>query len=264
MIRERGRPTTVVTGGAGFVGREIVASLGRAGHHTIVVDRSFDSDLELCWKDHPSLRMVQSDARDLVSSLDEPAQYIVHAAAITGAPKETQSEPETQFIEAVETVGSVLRWARHRGVIRTVLISSGAVFGGSSKPANHEDSRPAPDSLYASAKLAAELFGEAMRKLHGQDVVVVRLGNLYGPGERARRTRPRTSLVHRMLQEAIDARTIRLTEWVKPAADWTLAADIADALEAVLSAEELAHGLYHLTQAKCFQRSKLHAKSQAR
>lgn len=246
MTLEVDRPTTVITGGAGFVGRHIVAALGRAGHRTVVVDRTFDADLGLVWKDHPPLRMVESDVRDLEGSLEGPAQYIVHAAATTGTPQETGSDAEGQVMEAVEATGEVLRWARRRGVVRTVLVSSGAVFGGSRGVLSDEDSRPSPESVYGSAKLAVELFGDMMRRLDGLDVVAVRLGNVYGPGERARSTRPRTSLVNRLLREALDSQAIHVSGQGK-AADWTFAEDIGNAIAAVLSSRRLAYGLYHLT-----------------
>jgi len=181
----------------------------------------------------------------VTGSLDLPpleADAVIHAAAITAAPEEVGLTPEGYFRANVEPALCLLEWAEGR---RVIVLSSSAVFRATAPGPVTETMTPAPLGLYAVSKRALEYLLETLREQYGRDVLAVRLSNIYGPREMARRTRPRVSLVARLVTEAL--REGRVTIWRDdPPRDWTYAPDVGRALLALLDAPALRHVLYHV------------------
>lgn len=211
-----------------------------------MVDRLFDADLPEFWPGLCRPFTVEADVRYLPEVVAHPIQYVVHAAAVTASPEEAGVEPETQFLEAVETVATCLRWVRHDGVGRAPLLSSGAVVAGANVSVRSELTQASPTTVYAGAKWSVELLREVMREHYGCDVLAIRLGNVYGPGERTRDTRPRTSLVHAAIARAIDWRSVPFPE-TGVVSDRTYAPDVGDAIASILLASSAERCLYHFS-----------------
>jgi UDP-glucose 4-epimerase len=233
----------LVTGAGGFVGRNIVQTLLDAGHHVLVLDRHFDSDIEPAWAGNTSgvVELISADVENLPAvAVDD----VVHGAAITASPEEIGVTPEEHYRANLDAVLYVLEWSRRQGVRRTVVISSGAVYRATAPGPVDEQMPTSPMGLYAVAKDAAEKLVETLRAEYGRDVISVRLSNIYGPYERTRASRPRISLVAKMVQAALDQGKLVVYREA-PALDWTYAPDVGRAVERLLAARELCHHLYH-------------------
>jgi nucleoside-diphosphate-sugar epimerase len=240
--------TVLVTGAGGFVGRHIVDALLEQGFTVIAVDHAFDDDLQRSWTAQGDrLILVESTAGDLSTVQTD---FLVHGAAVTASPEEANQTPEENFRANLEPVLDVLAWARSRKVKRTAFISSGAVFLHSGPGLITEDTPPAHTGLYPAAKAAMEALVRTYRAEYGLDAVSIRLGNLYGPGERIRATRPRLSLIGQMIRSALSEQIVRVPEQ-SSVIDWTYAPDIGRAVVALLTAPHLAHDLYHVTSGIC-------------
>jgi nucleoside-diphosphate-sugar epimerase len=232
----------LVTGAGGFVGRHLVEALLQDGWHVTALDRTFDAALMDGWGRHAArLTLLQHDAAELP---EVQADALVHAAALTANPAELGLTPEAHVRANLDTMLAALSAAAERGA-RCIVLSSSAVFRASAPGPLDETTPPTPLGLYAVAKAAAEALAETLCIEHGRDVAAVRLSSIYGPGEIARFTRPRTSPVARLIAHALE--TGRLSVYRDdPARDWTFAPDVGAAVVALLNTPTLDHALYNL------------------
>lgn len=237
-----GRPV-LVTGAGGFVCRSVVQHLLESGTPVIAVDRAFDDGLRRRWSGWgAALRLVQADSADLPPLEVDAA---IHGAAVTAGPEDTGQTPEANLRANLDPALALLEWAAAHGARRTVFLSSSAVYRETAPGPVPETQVPAPLGLYAVAKRAVEQLIETLRAIYGRDAIAVRLSNIYGPGEVARQTRPRVSLVARLVRAAIETGSMTVYR-DDPARDWTFAPDVGRAIAALLAQPTLAHPLYHV------------------
>lgn len=225
----------LVTGAGGFVCRSIVHELLAAGHEVIALDRAFDADLRRDWAGR--VRLIETDAHTLPPV---EADALVHGAAITAGPEESGHSPEAHFRANTDPLLAALEWSRGR----FIGISSGAVYAQGDGLLD-ETQPPTPDGLYAVAKSTMEALVGTLRRHYGRDALVIRLGNIYGPGEQQRPTRPRISRVGQMLHSARTAGSITLTQPDEPR-EWTYAPDVGRVVERLLTMPAPGHALYNV------------------
>jgi UDP-glucose 4-epimerase len=237
--------TVLITGAGGFVGRHIAAAHAAHGDRVVLVDRAFDPTLVEAWRGRDAA-FVRADADALGAHVEERVDALVHAAAITADPAEVGLTPEAYVEQEVGTALAVLRWAGDHHVGRRVLLSSGGVFSGSDAEVLDEETPVRPASHYALAKHLIEQIVLASRAMDGREAVCLRLGDVYGPDERSRGSRPRVSTLQRLLDEARGSGIVAPTIGTAPRA-WSFAPDLGEAVHRVVHAERLDHALYHLS-----------------
>jgi len=183
----------LVTGGAGFVGLNLVEALLARGEHVVIYGReSLPPAAEAAFASlRGRLDLVQGDVLDTAALAAVFARHRVQAmfpfAAITAGPR--REAEQTESILEVNLIGAVhqLRAARDAGVGRIVFPSSIAVYGESQRLPGlmREDSTPpVPISVYGITKYAGERLALRMRDLWGLDLVCARIGGVFGPWER--------------------------------------------------------------------------------
>jgi UDP-glucose 4-epimerase len=168
----------VVTGGAGFIGSNLVDALVGRGDEVVVVD-----DLSTGKRENvnPAARLVEIDIRSTelgtVFAEADP-DVCFHLAAQADVPT---SVLRPDFDAEVNVVGTV-RVLQAAGDGTPVVFSStgGAIYGECERPARESDARR-PLSPYGVAKLAGEEYLAAWNRLHGTRHTVLRFGNVYGP-----------------------------------------------------------------------------------
>jgi nucleoside-diphosphate-sugar epimerase len=239
----------LVTGAGGFVCRFVVTALLEMGAKVIGIDRRLDEPLQQIWTHWGDrLKLVECDVVDMPSFA---VDAVVHGAAVTAGPEDTGQSPEENFRTNLEPTLAALEWAAAHGARRFVFLSSSAVFRETPPGTVVETMAASPLGLYAVAKQAAENLIETLRVVYGRDAVVVRLSNIYGPGERARPTRPRMSGVGSMVQTALETGHLVVYR-DDPARDWTFAPDVGRAICRLLVKPVLAHHLYHVASGQTF------------
>jgi UDP-glucuronate 4-epimerase len=171
-------PTTLVTGGLGFIGAALCRSLADRGHRVICVDRLSGSYSPLrgpaagAALAADGIEVFRADVRALsLAGVDA----VVHLAALSGV-RTTRSAAEL-WRENVELTAVVSARAARAGA-RLLLASSSSIYGDAALRPTPEHAPPAPLGAYARSKLAAENAAA-----HG-DAVVVRPFTVYGPGQR--------------------------------------------------------------------------------
>lgn len=172
----------LVTGGAGFIGRHVVAALDRRGLQTTVLDDLSTGDPSGL---PPSTRVVEGDIRDaaLVDTLVSESDYVFHLAAYISA-SGSVLDPRTCFETNTLGLLGVLESARRRRTRKVIFASSCAVYRGDGASARREGERPAPASPYAITKLDGEYLLDMNHRVAGIPYVALRFFNVYGPGQR--------------------------------------------------------------------------------
>jgi len=176
--------TVVVTGGAGFIGMHLVASLVADGVEVVVLDNLRRGAKERLPAD---VRFIEGDVRDVetVRAACAGATRVYHLAAqsnVLGA----VSDMDYSFGANVVGTYNVLVAARAAGVARVVFTSSREAYGEVATIPVREDSAMNPKNAYGASKVAGEVYCRAVQGTYGLDVSVLRLANVYGPGDRDR------------------------------------------------------------------------------
>jgi len=171
----------LVTGGAGFIGSNIVDGYIAAGHTVAIVDNlssgkeeNINSDAKFYHHDitDPSLTKVFEDFRP---------EIVNHHAAQVDVRKSVE---DPIFDTKVNILGcvNILKCARASGAKRIIFASSGGVvYGESSDNPPTEESPANPISPYGVAKLASEYYIKCYNAIHGISYAILRYGNVYGP-----------------------------------------------------------------------------------
>lgn len=172
-------PRILVTGGAGFIGANLVRMLLDRGKQVTVLD-----DLSACGFEYLEglpIEFIKGNIldADLVNRVVPGHHGIVHLAAQTGVPG-SLADPRTDCDVNVIGTLNMLEAARAFKIPRFLFASSNAPLGRQSPPAS-EDKVPRPISPYGASKLAGEAYCLAYHGSWGLRTVVLRFANLYGP-----------------------------------------------------------------------------------
>lgn len=169
----------LVTGGAGFIGANLVRALLEAGYDVTVFDNV--STGRLAYLADLPIRFVEGDIMDeaAVDAVVAGHGGIVHLAAQTGVPGSLEDPRRDCELNVLGTL-NLLEAARAHDVQRFVFASSNAPLGRQPPPAT-EDKAPLPISPYGASKLAGEGYCLAYHGSWGLGTVVLRFANLYGP-----------------------------------------------------------------------------------
>lgn len=241
-------PTRVaVTGGAGFVGLNIVEALLAEGHHVVVLDRAVDAHAQAVFDAAiDRVAVVPLDITDSAALeralVDNGVTDVVHAAALTNGPGRITLPMLDVNLRAAQVL---LDLAATLPLRRLVIVSSAAVFRSPSGPPLPEDAPVTMEHPYAILKIAAERLVTYARQTDGVDAFSVRLGNVYGPHERPTGSRVHMSTVHHAVALAMAGQPIIATA-PDLGRDWTHAADVGGGVALLLALPRPGHDLYHL------------------
>jgi UDP-glucose 4-epimerase len=175
---------TLVTGGAGFIGSNIIRLLLSEGHEVTVLD-NLQSGYRKNLDPFPQVRFVEGDVRDAkqVACCAEGAEVIFHLAASVGNTRSIEHPIDDSQINVIGTL-NILEAARHGGVRKVVFSSSAGIFGELKTLPIREDHPVEPDSPYGASKLCAEKMCLAYAKLYELEAVCLRYFNVFGVNQR--------------------------------------------------------------------------------
>jgi UDP-glucose 4-epimerase len=176
----------LVTGGAGFIGSNLVDLLLSRGHEVDVVDDlSSGKESNLSGALEAGARLHTGDIRDgdavreLVASTTPEA--IFHLAAQIDV-RVSVADPAYDARTNVEATANLLEAGRANGVRRFAFASTGgAIYGETDVMPTPETTEPRPMAPYGTSKLCAEQYLGLYERLHGMSTVALRFGNVYGP-----------------------------------------------------------------------------------
>jgi nucleoside-diphosphate-sugar epimerase len=172
----------LVTGGAGFIGSNIVEELVRRGERVRILDNFSTGKRENIAPFLGDIQLIEGDLRhlDTVRQAAKGVDYILHQGALPSVQKSIDNPLDTDEANVRGTL-NLLVSARDAGVKRVVYASSSAIYGDSPTLPKTEDMKPAPLSPYAVSKLAGEHYGQVFCQVYGLETVALRYFNVFGP-----------------------------------------------------------------------------------
>lgn len=179
----------LVTGGAGFIGSNIVEALLRRGDAVVVLDdfsTGRRANLETAFATRragaPEPEVIDGDIRDvdLVRRAVLNVTHVLHQAALPSVQRSVEDPASSHAVNATGTLNLLIA-ARDAGVRRFVYASSSSAYGDTPDLPKRESMTPAPLSPYAVSKLTGEYYCRIFHGLYGLETVSLRYFNVFGP-----------------------------------------------------------------------------------
>ena len=172
----------LVTGGAGFIGSNIVDELVRRGHSVVVLDDlSTGNEANLAGvRDKIDFRAGSITDLAEAQAACKGADYVIHLAARTSVPKSVKDPLETNRVNIDGTL-NVLVAARDAAVKRIVYAASSSAYGETPALPKTEAMQPQPISPYGVTKFVGELYAQVFGRVYGLENASVRYFNVFGP-----------------------------------------------------------------------------------
>jgi len=171
----------LITGGAGFIGSELVRQAAETAAEVLVVDNLVNGRRENLDGLPAHVRFFEADIRDTgrMRELLRGVDAVFHLACL-GVRHSIHSPRENHDVNATATL-DLLAAAREAGTRRFVYVSSSEVYGTAKWVPMTEEHPTSPKTVYGSSKLAGECYARAYHDTYGFPTVVVRPFNTYGP-----------------------------------------------------------------------------------
>lgn len=174
----------LVTGGAGFIGSNIVSELLSRGHEVRVLDNFATGKREniLPLMKDPNLTMIEGDLRSfhIVRAAVKGVDFVLHQGALPSVPRSI-NDPITSNDVNILGMLNILEAAKEFDVKRVVCASSSSIYGNSETLPKVETMPINPMSPYALTKYAQERYCQVFYQLYGLETVALRYFNVFGP-----------------------------------------------------------------------------------
>jgi UDP-glucose 4-epimerase len=217
----------LITGGSGFIGRNLVHYQKLLGRQVTVFDlKPFP---ETSSNESRPDREIIGNISDTESITQAAAGHdaIVHLAAQTGVPGSIE-DPEFDCVTNVLGTLRVLEAARHSNIGKVIVASSAAPLGRAEPPAS-EQSVPLPVSPYGASKLAGEAYCLAYNGSFGLNTIALRFSNVYGP-----RAGHKTSVVAKFMKDILVDAQINIDGTGEQTRDFIFVGDLCSAIDKAL------------------------------
>lgn len=170
----------VVTGGAGFIGSNLVDALAEKGYDVHIIDNYAGG--KRADRINPKATYHEADIRDFktIAPVIAGAKYVFHEAALPRVQFSIEN-PELTFSVNVDGLVSVLRAAHEGKIERLVYAASSSAYGDQVKFPLSEDLPAMPKSPYGLQKYIGELSCRLWNEVYGLPTVSLRYFNVYGP-----------------------------------------------------------------------------------
>ncbi|MCQ9207550.1 MAG: NAD-dependent epimerase/dehydratase family protein [Omnitrophica bacterium] len=181
-MKKRKKRKFLVTGGAGFIGSNIVETLVRMGEGVVVLDNLSEGKLENLSSVMEKITFMKGDIRsekDLDRAL-RGVHFVLHQAALRSVPKSMEMPLEYNDVNVNGTLKLLVKAKEHR-IKRLVYASSSSVYGETRKFPEKEKDLPNPISPYAATKLIGEYYCRLFSRSFGLETVSLRYFNVFGP-----------------------------------------------------------------------------------
>ena len=232
-------PTVLVTGGAGFIGSNIVDGLLADGGYRVRVLDNFATgrreNLTHCLAD---IEVIEGDIRDLetVEEAVSGVDMVLHQAALPSVPRSVKAPVTTNDVNVGGTL-KLLSAAHKAGVRRVVLASSSSVYGDGEQLPKHEGMTPNPRSPYAVSKLTCEHYTRVFADIYGMETLAIRYFNVFGP--RQDPTTQYSGVIAKFMTAALDAKPYTVNGDGTQARDFTFVENVVNANLLALKADHL-------------------------
>jgi len=174
----------LVTGGAGFIGSNIVEKLLKAGESVRVVD-NFSTGSKKNIEEflgNPNFELIEGDLANLDTAKKAVFEidFILHEAAVPSVPRSIEDPIRTNNANITATLNLLIS-ARDAKIKKFVFASSSSIYGDNPDLPKKEDFPPRPISPYALQKYAGERYCQIFWRIYGLPTICLRYFNVFGP-----------------------------------------------------------------------------------
>jgi UDP-N-acetylglucosamine 4-epimerase len=179
--------TFLITGGAGFIGSNIVTYLMKYKAGKVIVldnlSNGYLSNIKQFF-DEPNFEFIEGDITDFdtCKKVMDGVDYISHQAALGSVPRSIENPIATHLANATGFL-NILTAAKESNVKRIVFASSSSVYGDSKELPKREENIGRQLSPYAVSKHTKELYAKVFADVYGLDVIGLRYFNIFGPNQ---------------------------------------------------------------------------------
>ncbi len=176
----------LVTGGAGFIGSNLVAYLLKHQAKKVRVLDNFSNGYRenlTEFMSHPAFELIEGDIRDLATCQQAmlDMDYVSHQAALGSVPRSINDPATTNAVNITGFLNMMIALKDNQNVKRMVYAASSSTYGDSKTLPKVEDNIGKPLSPYAVTKYVNELYADVFGKTYGTDVIGLRYFNVFGP-----------------------------------------------------------------------------------
>jgi len=226
----------LVTGGAGFIGSNLITKLLASGKYKVTTIDNFDDfysrklkEFNITpFKSNPNFTLVEGDIRnadDLEKTGD--IDVIVHLAAKAGVRPSIMNPILYQDVN-VSGTQNLLEFARRKGIKQFVFASSSSVYGVNENVPWMEEEKLQPISPYASTKLSGEMLGHVYSHLYNIRFIALRFFTVYGPAQRP------DLAIHKFFNSIVNDKPIPVFGDGSTSRDYTFVEDTVSGIEAAI------------------------------
>ena len=174
----------LITGGAGFIGSNIVAELVKQNQKVRIIDNFTSGRKENIAPFLNRIEVIDGDIRDYwtVQQAVKGVDYVLHQAALPSVIRSVNNPISSNEVNITGTL-NLLEASRLAGVKKFVAASSSSVYGESEELPKHEEMVPSPLSPYANTKLCLEHYCMVYNRLYNLPTVCMRYFNVFGPNQ---------------------------------------------------------------------------------
>lgn len=235
----------LVTGGAGFIGSNIVEELIRREQTVTVVDNFLTGKRGNVEPYLNDIEFIEGDIRnlDICTRACQGVDYVLHQAALPSVPRSVEDPGLTSEININGTL-NVLLASRDAGVKKFVFASSSSVYGDDPHLPKKEDSTGVPLSPYAITKQVGELFCIVFSRIYGLDTVCLRYFNIFGP--RQDPFSQYAAVIPNFIDKMIDGRAPTIYGDGEQSRDFTYVANVVEANLLALRAENVSGQVFNV------------------
>ena len=228
----------LVTGGAGFIGSNLVDTLIEKGHEVLVIDNFSTGKRENL---NPKAKFFEEDLRNFetIRPIFEGVDFVFHEAALPRIPLSIQKPKESNDINIGGTL-NVLIASKEVGVRKTIYAASSSAYGNQKQLPLREDMPCIPLNPYGLQKYVGELYCKIFYDIYGLKTVSLRYFNVYGP--RQPREGSYVPVMGLFLTQKNQGKSLTITGDGEQTRDFTHVSDVARANILAMESEKVGSG----------------------
>ena len=184
MNKLKKKKTWLITGGAGFIGSNLINYLDKNNQKIICIDNFFSGKIKNINNiKSKNIKIINGDIRDIEKiKIKSKVHYLVHLAALGSVPRSFKNPIETNAVN-VEGSMKIMILAKKLRCQKLIFASSSSVYGNSRRTNKREIDPKNPISPYGISKLTFENYAEVFSNFYKLKTIGIRLFNVFGPNQ---------------------------------------------------------------------------------